>query len=65
MDILVAQIAPEDIPNFSIRRVAKRLKSLRRVVKTLSLPWRVTSGGTLVTQVTSEGPPKLTKEGHL
>ena len=54
MDILFAQIAPEDTPKFS----------LRRVVKTLSLPGRVTSEGTLITQVTSEGPPKFTKEGQ-
>ena len=37
---------------------------LQRVVKTLSLPRRVTSEGTLITQVTSEGPPKFTKEGQ-
>ena len=68
MDILVAQIASEDTPKFSIRRVAKRIKSLRRVtrrvVKTLSLPRWVTSEGTLITQVTPEGLPKLTKEGQ-
>ena len=64
MDIIFAQIAPEDTPKFSIRRVVKRLRSLRRIVKTLSLPRRVTSEGTLITQVTSEGPPKLTKEGQ-
>ena len=37
---------------------------LRRVVKTLSLSRRATSEGTLITQVTSEGPPNFTKEGQ-
>ena len=54
MDILVVHIATAGTPKFLIRRVVKGLKSLRRVI----------SEGTLVTQVTSEGPLKLTKEGQ-
>ena len=68
MDILVAQIAPEDPLNFQkgglLRGLSHSEGLLQRVVKTLSLPRRVTSEGTLVTQVISEGPPKLTKEGQ-
>ena len=47
MDILDAQIDPEDTPKFSMRRVVRGLSHsgglFRRVVRTLSLLRRVTS----------------------
>ena len=59
-----AVVATEDTPKFSIRRVVKRLKSLRRVTSEGCQDTSPNSEGTLITQVTSEGPLKLTKEGQ-